>query len=70
MSDQPRTDPPATGIDPHDRFLRHSEKGRCPECGSRDLDVWISEGATSAIFKCVDCETEVQHRDLEIEEGA
>jgi DNA-directed RNA polymerase subunit RPC12/RpoP len=61
-----RTRPPTSGVDPHRRFseaLSEQDLELCPDCGSGDVDLWITEGATSCRGRCVDCGRELDHRE-------
>ena len=63
-TEAPRTTPPTDPIDPHERFSGHLEPyvghevDACDECGSEELDGWITEGALGLYSVCVDCGTE------------
>lgn len=54
---QPRTDPPSDGIDTFERFSRRLSETECDGCGCTSLDLWITEGATSARAVCPACGT-------------
>lgn len=62
--ESPRTDPPEDPIDPHERFNAHVDEyvadriESCSDCGSAELDAWITEGATSLYTVCASCGAE------------
>lgn len=49
---QPRTRPPEDVIDEHSRFSKTTAFD-CPICGESGIDIWITEGATSAAGVCI-----------------
>lgn len=54
--EQPRTAPPTDGVDRFERFsqrLEADDADVCPDCGSRSVDVWMTEGASAARAVCV-----------------
>jgi hypothetical protein len=60
-----RTRPPTSGFDPHRRFSQalSTDLDLCPSCGAGDVDLWITEGASSCRGRCVECGTELDHRE-------
>jgi hypothetical protein len=63
-TDTKRTTPPTAPIDPHERWSGHLDEyvgdaiNACDNCGSEQLDGWITEGALGLYSVCPNCGAE------------
>lgn len=54
---RPRTDAPTNEWGEELPRYQGTREAACPDCECRELEIWLSEGAVSALAVCPACET-------------